>query len=144
MDSETRQIRSFEDLVVFKLAYEQAMTVFRESKSFPNAEKYSLIDQIRRSSRSVCTNLAEAWAKRRYEAHFISKLTDADGENQETSVWLKFSRDCEYMEATRCEQLLQANSIIGAKLGQMIKKSRTFLLHTDPVQSDVQSPKSDL
>src|SRR5213083_2806502 len=74
------QIKSAKDLIVYQKAYALAMEIFEASKNFPAEEKYSLIDQIRRSSRSVCTNLREAWAKRRYEAHFLSKLTDADGE----------------------------------------------------------------
>src|SRR6266487_6951801 len=78
------QMKSAKDLIVYKKAYELAMQVFYASKSFPKEEQYSLTDQIRRSSRSVCSNLREAWAKRRYEAHFVSKLTYADGENAET------------------------------------------------------------
>ena len=84
------QIKSAKDLIVYQKAYALAMEIFEASKNFPAEEKYSLIDQIRRSSRSVCTNLREAWAKRRYEAHFVSKLTDADGENGETETWLDF------------------------------------------------------
>ena len=84
------QINSAKDLRVYKKAYDLAMTIFRLSKTWPGEEKFSLTDQIRRSSRSVCANLREAWAKRRYEAHFISKLTDADGENAETDTWLDF------------------------------------------------------
>src|ERR1700731_3434951 len=91
------QIKSAKDLFVYQKAYALAMEIFAISKSFPAEEKYSLIDQIRRSSRSVCTNLREAWAKRRYEAHFVSKLTDADGENGETETWLDFAYDCGYL-----------------------------------------------
>src|SRR6266850_658423 len=91
------QIRSAKDLTVYKTAYQLAMEVFALSKGFPIEERYSLIDQIRRSSRSVCTNLREAWAKRRYEAHFVSKLTDADGENGETDTWLDFAHNCGYL-----------------------------------------------
>lgn len=75
------------------------MQIFEVSKTFPSDEKYVLTSQIRRSSRSVCTNLREAWAKRRYEAHFISKLTDCDGENSETDSSLDFARDCDYIVA---------------------------------------------
>jgi len=78
------QIKSPKDLIVYQKAYALAMKIFEVSKSFPVEEKYSLTDQIRHSSRSVCTNLREAWAKRKYEAHFVSKLTDADAENGET------------------------------------------------------------
>ncbi len=87
-------INSAKELRVYKYAYELAMEIFEISKTWPPKERYSLTDQIRRSSRSICSNLREAWAKRRYEAHFISKLTDADGENSETDTWLDFARDC--------------------------------------------------
>jgi four helix bundle protein len=85
---ETKQIKSAKDLRVYKKAYTLAMEIFHISKQWPSEERFSLTDQIRRSSRSVCANLREAWAKRRYEAHFISKLTDADGENSEIDTWL--------------------------------------------------------
>jgi four helix bundle protein len=87
----------YKDLIVFQKAYQLAMDIFEETKKFPKEEKYSLIDQIRRSSRSVCTNLAEAYRKRRYKAHFISKLSDSEAENTETEVWLDFSKDCKYL-----------------------------------------------
>ena len=86
-------IKSAKDLRVYKEVYALAMEIFEISKTWPPEEKYSLTDQIRRSSRSVCSNLREAWAKRRYEAHFISKLTDSDGENSETDTWLDFAKD---------------------------------------------------
>jgi four helix bundle protein len=82
------QIKSAKDLIVYEKAYALAMQIFEMSKRFPSEERYSLTDQIRRSSRSVCTNLRESWAKRRYEAHFVSKLTDADSENGETETCL--------------------------------------------------------
>jgi len=85
---------------VYQKAYALAMEIFRLSKSWPPDEKYSLTDQVRRSSRGVCANLREAWSKRRYEAHFINKLTDADGENGETATWLDFARDCGYLDPT--------------------------------------------
>jgi four helix bundle protein len=91
------KIKSAKDLIVYQKAYALAMEIFVVSKGFPAEENYSLIDQIRRSSGSVCTNLREAWAKRRYEAHFVSKLTDADGENGETESWLDFAHDCSYL-----------------------------------------------
>src|SRR4030088_859548 len=87
------QINSAKDLVVYKKAYELAMRVFELSKNFPAEERFALTGQIRRSSRSVCLNLREAWAKRRYEAHFVNKLTDCDGENSETDSSLDFARD---------------------------------------------------
>ena len=82
----------YKDLIVFQKAYNLAMDIFEESKSFPAEEKFSLTNQIRRSSRSVCTNFAEAYRKRRYKAHFISKLSDSEAENTETEVWLNFSK----------------------------------------------------
>ena len=91
------QINSAKDLKVYQEAYALAMEIFEISKAWPSEEKYSLTDQIRRASRSVCTNLREAWAKRRYEAHFVSKLTDSDGENSETDTWLDFAKDCGYL-----------------------------------------------
>src|SRR5438309_10246008 len=121
------QIRSAKDLIVYQKAYALAMDIFKVSKRFPAEEKYSLIDQIRRSSRSVCTNLREAWAKRRYEAHFVSKLTDADGENAETETWLDFASECDYLSdqdhalfSTKCHE-------IGAMIGAMINNPSPFI-----------------
>src|SRR5712692_5954889 len=91
------QINSAKDLKVYKAAYELSMKIFELTKSFPVEEKFALTGQIRRSSRSVCLNLREAWAKRRYEAHFINKLTDCDGENSETDSSLDFAVDCRYI-----------------------------------------------
>jgi four helix bundle protein len=91
------QIKSAKDLEVYKKAYQLAMEVFELSRAFPAEERYALTSQIRRSSRSIAMNLREAWAKRRYEAHFISKLTDCDGENSETDTSLDFAIDCQYI-----------------------------------------------
>ena len=91
------KIESHEDLLVYQRAFEAAMQVFAWSKGFPREETYSLIDQIRRSSRSVCGNISEAWRKRRYEAAFISKLNDAEGEAAETQNWLRFAVRCGYL-----------------------------------------------
>ena len=96
-ESKTERIESAKDLKIYKLAYDLAMEIFRLTKKFPSDEKYALTSQIRRSSRSICLNLREAWAKRRYEAHFVSKLTDCDGENSETDSALDFARDCQYI-----------------------------------------------
>ena len=87
----------FEDLLAYKKAFENGMDIFELSKQFPKEETYSLTDQIRRSSRSVNANIAEAYRKRRYPKHFISKLTDADGENSETAVWLNYALSCKYI-----------------------------------------------
>jgi four helix bundle protein len=91
------QINSFKDLFVYQKAYKLAMEIFEISKSFPKEEKYSLTDQIRRSSRAVTSCLAESWAKRRYEKAFVNKLTDSLGEENETEVWLDYSKDCQYI-----------------------------------------------
>ena len=122
------QIKSAKDLIVYQKAYALAMEIFEASKNFPAEEKYSLIDQIRRSSRSVCTNLREAWAKRRYEAHFVSKLTDADGENGETETWLDFAHDCGYLSNAQHAMLTEKCREVGAMLGSMINSPTSFIL----------------
>ena len=122
------EIRSAKDLIVYQKAYALAMEIFRASKSWPAEERYSLTDQIRRSSRSVCANLREGWAKRRYEAHFVSKLTDADGENGETDTWLDFARDCGYLSSKDHGRLTDQASELGAMLGAMIKDPSSFLI----------------
>ena len=123
------QIRSAKDLTVYQKAYELAMEIFAASKGFPAGEKYSLTDQIRRSSRSVCANLREAWSKRRYEAHFVSKLTDADGENAETETWLDFACDCKYLSQRDHNAFAAQCHEVGAMLGSMINKPSSFILH---------------
>ena len=125
------QIKSAKDLIVYKKAYALAMEIYQLSKSWPSEEKYSLTDQIRRASRSVCTNLREAWAKRRYEAHFISRLTDADGENSETHTWLDFAKDCEYLSEAEHRYLVEECQAVGAMLGSMIKNSAPFIINPD-------------
>jgi four helix bundle protein len=121
------QINSAKDLTVYKKAYELATRVFELSKNFPAEEKFALTCQIRRSSRSVCLNLREAWAKRRYEAHFVSKLTDCDGENSETDSSLDFARDCRYITAELHKELASLCLEVGKMLGSMIKTPRAFL-----------------
>jgi four helix bundle protein len=125
------QINSAKDLVVYIKAYELAMTIFELSKNFPAEEKFALTSQIRRSSRSVCLNLREAWAKRRYEAHFISKLTDCDGENNETDSALDFAKDCRYITNEQHNKLTALSREIGKMLGSMIKTPRPFLISAD-------------
>jgi len=122
-------LNSAKDLNVYKAAYELAMRVFELSKKFPPEERYSLTSQIRRSSRSVCLNLREAWAKRRYEAHFINKLSDCDGENSETDSSLDFARDCKYITADEHHSLAMLSAEVGRMLGGMIKNPATFLLN---------------
>ena len=119
-------IKSAKELDAYKLAYEQAMDIFFMSKSFPKEETYSLTDQIRRASRSVCANLKEAWAKRRYVAHFTSKVTDSDGENSETETWINFAKGCEYIALNEYNRLIKRNERIGQMLGNIISKADTF------------------
>jgi four helix bundle protein len=119
-------VKSFRDLEVYKLAREVSKEIFFLSKSFPKEETYSLTDQIRRSSRSVGAQIAEAWGKRRYEHHFISKLTDADSEQLETQHWLEVSEECKYIEFEASKLLLKKCESIGKMLQVMIDKSSTF------------------
>jgi four helix bundle protein len=108
------KIRSHEELLVFQIAFETAMEIFELTKGFPSTEKYSLIDQIRRSSRSVCGNIAEGFRKRRYPKSFIAKLIDSEGEAAETQVWLKFAVTCGYInEETRINLHDKYENIIG-------------------------------
>jgi four helix bundle protein len=113
-------------LKVFQLSYELAMEIFRVSKTFPKEEIYSLTDQVRRTSRSVPANIAEAYRKRQYPKHFISKLSDADGEASETQVWLEVSRDCEYISAQKCGELIQRYEEVGRMLGGMMDNPEKF------------------
>jgi four helix bundle protein len=122
------KIQTAKELNVYEMAYGVAMKVFEISKSFPPAERYALTSQIRRSSRSVCLNLREAWAKRRYEAHFVSKLTDCDGECNETDTALDFAKDCNYLGAQEHEELTKLNRSVGGMLGNMIKDPSSFLI----------------
>lgn len=122
------QINSAKDLTVDKKAYELALRIFELSKTFPTEERFALTGQIRRSSRSVCLNLREAWAKRRYKAHFISKLTDCDGENSETGSSLDFAKDGRYITPELHEELAFLCLEVGKMLGSMIQAPRTFLI----------------
>lgn len=145
------KLESAKDLEVYQLAYDLAMRVFELSKGFPPEERYALTSQIRRSSRSVCLNLREAWAKRRYEAHFIAKLTDSDGlrlgeptfdgplrtpaygsesESAETDSSLDFARDCRYITDGNHEELTAMNRSVGKMLGSMLKNPGPFLIPT--------------
>jgi hypothetical protein len=151
------QIKSAKELEVYKKAYLLAMDIFQLSKSFPAEERYALVSQIRRSSRSISLNLREAWAKRRYEAHFISKLTDCDGEklgrngavldsrtaawseglnlrveqiyqNSETDTSLDFAKDCAYITAEQHRYLTSLCEEIGRMLGSMLRNPAPFLI----------------
>ena len=120
-------IRSAKQLNVYTRAYELAMRIFELSKRFPQEERYALTGQIRRSSRSVCMNLREAWAKRRYAAHFVSKLTDCDGENSETDTSLDFARACGYISPQEHQELVARCEEVGRMLGSMIQSPEPFL-----------------
>ena len=126
MELKMSQINSFRDLIVFQKAYKLAMDIFKITKSFPKEEKYSLTDQIRRSSRSITTNIAEAWAKKIYIKHFVSKLSDSLGEEYETEVWLDYSRDCEYINMETYEKLITVYDEVRKMLISMINNPEKF------------------
>jgi four helix bundle protein len=123
--------KSAKELRVYQQAYELAMEIYGLTKKWPKEETYALTDQVRRSSRSVCANLKEAWAKRRYEAHFISKLTDADAENGETETWLDFALDCQYLSKEQHERLSCRCQEMGGMIGSMLKQSSSFVPSSD-------------
>jgi four helix bundle protein len=123
---QSNHARSFRELNVYKKAKEVSRAVFALSKEFPREENYSLTDQIRRASRSVGAQIAEAWAKRRYERHFVSKLSDADAEQMETQHWLGEACDCHYLDEKRAEHLLRELEQIGRMLNSMMEKSHLF------------------
>ena len=122
------QIKSAKELEVYKKSYDLAMRIFDISKAFPPEERFALTSQIRRSSRSVAMNLREAWAKRRYEAHCVSKLTDCDGENGETDTSLDFARDSRYISDEEHATLTDLNREMGRMLGSMISHPEPFLI----------------
>ena len=116
------KIKTHEDLDVYQLAFDAAMEIYELSKRFPVEEKYSLTDQIRRSSRSVCANLAEAWRKRRYKAAFLAKLNDCEAEAAETQVWIKFAVKCGYLKGISGRKLYETYNQI---LGSLVKMINT-------------------
>ncbi len=116
----------FTELLAYKKSFNLAIEIFNLSKSFPKEETYSLTDQIRRSSRSVSANIAEAYRKRRYVKHFISKLTDSDGENSETNVWLQYALSCEYITLEKFSELNEQNKEIGKLINYMINNPNKF------------------
>ncbi len=117
---------SYKDLIVFKKAYSLAMDILKATKSFPAEEKYSLTDQIRRSSRSVCVNIGEAYRRRTYPAHFVSKLTDSNAENTETGIWIQFSTDCKYLNDFEFKGFSERCEEVGRILGYMIDHPEKF------------------
>ena len=120
------------DLEVYQRAFEAAMNVFGLSKSFPHEERYSLTDQVRRSSRSVCGNMAEGWRKRRYAAAFVNKLNDSEGEAAETQSWLQFAVDCEYLKASEARTLYREYDEIIAMLVNMQNHADQWSLSPQP------------
>jgi four helix bundle protein len=121
--------RDFSDLDVYKKGYRSAMAIFELSKSWPREERYALTDQIRRSSRSVCTNIAEAWRKRAYPAHFVSKLSDSDCEAGETISWLHFASGCGYLRREPYQQLKSEYHEICSMLTSMMDNADQWCIH---------------
>lgn len=117
---------SFRDLNVYKKAFELSMLIFVESKNFPAEERFDLISQIRRSSRSVCSNIGEGYRKRIYPAHFVSKCSDADMENSETQVWLDFALACDYIDKEKYNDFLKRSEEIGRMIGHMIENPEKY------------------
>jgi four helix bundle protein len=122
------KIESFKDLIVYQKAYKLAMEIFEISKSFPKEEKYSLTDQMRRSSRSVTSCIAESWAKRRYGKSFVNKLTDSLGEENETETWIDYSKDCKYIQKEIHETLLNEYAEVRKMQISMINNSDKWCL----------------
>lgn len=127
--SKGQVVLSYKELKVYKLAFESAMQIFHLSKEWPKEEKYSLTDQVRRSSRSVCGNVAEAWRKRKYPAHFVSKLSDADMEAAETENWLEFAFHCHYLNEEDYKQLIDKYDHICRMLSIMMSKPQSWCVH---------------
>jgi four helix bundle protein len=126
--------RNFRELVVYQRQRELAREVFTMSKSFPSDERFALTDQIRRSSRSIGAQIAEAWGKRRFERHFVSKLTDADAEQYETQHWIETACDCDYLTQDAAASLLRLCVEIGRMLAAMRERSERFCQETFRVQ----------
>ncbi len=116
----------FQDLFAYKKSFALAMKIFKISKSFPKEEKYSLTDQIRRSSRSVSANIAESYRKRKYPKHFYSKLTDSDAENSETQTWLEFSYECKYISEEIFIELIKESEEVGKLINYMLQNPDKF------------------
>lgn len=123
-------ITKHQDLEVYKKAFESAMDIFLVSKSFPKEETYSLTDQMRRSSRSVCANLAEAWRKRRYQSAFVAKLSDAEGEAAETQTWIEFAVKCEYLDRDTGRRLYLVYDEVLRMIVSMIASADRWVLPT--------------
>lgn len=129
MGTQVEFVKSYRELRVYRLAYKAAMRIFKLSQQWPKEEKYSLTDQIRRSSRSVCGNIAEAWRKRRYLAHFVSKLSDSDAEAAETEAWLDFAWNCGYLEKSAHQELRENYDKICGMLTNMMNNPESWCKH---------------
>ena len=121
----------YQDLLAYKKGFEIAMEIFEVSKLFPKEETYSLTDQIRRSSRSVCANIAESYRKRVYPKHFHSKLTDSDAENSETQTWLEFAFACKYINENTFKELTEKNKEVGKLINYMLLNPTKFGVKTE-------------
>lgn len=117
----------YKSMIVYQKAYRLSMDIFQKTKDFPTEEKYGLTSQIRRSSRSVCANFAEAYRRRKYKAHFVSKLTDCESENTETEVWIDFAKDCNYIDKLVYEDWLGRNTEVGKILFHMINNPEKYM-----------------
>ena len=126
LNSNDMAVATFRDLTVYKKGFALAMEIFEMSKRFPSDEKFSLTDQIRRSSRSVCSNSAEAFRKRQYPAHFLAKASDADTENTETQVWLDFSLKCKYITQEEWHNLTAKSEEVGRLIHHMITNPEKY------------------
>lgn len=131
--AELRHARSFRELIVYQTAFAVAQEIFERSRKFPRDEMFSLTDQVRRSSRSIGAQLAEAWGKRRYEKHFLSKLTDADAEQLETQHWIQVAVSCGYMQPAEATALIGRLLEIGRMLHSMMQKADLFCGETSPI-----------
>ncbi|MEH1785011.1 MAG: four helix bundle protein [Nostoc sp.] len=127
-ENSTRVIKDHKDLEVYKMAFDSAMIIFELSKKFPVEERYSLTDQIRRSSRSVCANFAEGWRKRRYQAAFVAKLNDCEAESAETQTWIEFAVKCNYMNIEIGRELYGTYNQVLSGLVHIINKPSPWLI----------------
>lgn len=126
IDISMRKSKGHRDLIVYQKAFALAMKMFEMTKQFPKSEQYSLVDQIRRSSRGVCACIAEAYRKRKYQGYFTNKCSEADGENSETMVWLEFSLACQYIRENEFEELVLGAEEVGRMLNSMIESPEKF------------------
>jgi len=129
-------VKDYRDLLAYRTSFELSREIFEVTKPFPKEEMYPLTDQFRRAIRSVGANIAEAWGKRRYEKHFVSKLTDADAERLETQHWLRTSYACEYLSKDEAEKMNEKLLELGRLLNGMIERSSAFVIGDDRVQED--------